>query len=88
MQENDDFERANKRIHKVEDQWHYPIMTKYGFKPLKELAVGFVRQYKYSNGLDIITCNTGVNAEYWQAPQGFGYWADLEPHMKKHYNDQ
>ena len=40
-----EFDKANQKIHKVEDQWHYPLMTKYKFEPITKEAVGFVRKY-------------------------------------------
>ena len=81
------FEKANQTIHRVEDQWHYPIMSKYGFTALTKEAPGFVRSYLYERGNHTVQVTTGVNADYWIAmpskragPQG--YWADLEPYLK------
>ena len=79
------FEEGAKVIHPVEDQWHYPIMTKYGFKPLDKEGVGFVRSYRYENdnGHKIIV-TTGVNADHWidKSNNAFGYWSSLEDHLK------
>lgn len=79
------FTEANKIVHKVEDQWHYPILTKYGFVPVTLTSVGFVRSYTYTKGELAIVCNTGVNADYWinKAANKLGYWSDLEPHLKQ-----
>jgi hypothetical protein len=79
------FEKANKKIHKVEDQWHYPIMTKYGFQPTTQEAVGFVRAYIYENDENYqIVCSTGYSADHWEdkTTGAFGYWRDLENHLK------
>ena len=81
------FEEANKKIHKVEDQWHFPILTKFGFKPIQLEAVGFVRSYRYEhpNGR-VIVCTTGVNSDRWeemitQDKLRWGYWSELEKHL-------
>jgi hypothetical protein len=83
-----DFEKANKKVHKVEDQWHYKYLTKYGFKPIDMEGVGFVRSYEYKNGDHSIVCTTGVSADYWSDKttpklQEDVYWSGLEPHLKK-----
>ena len=81
------FEEANKKVHKVEDQWHYEMMTKCGFVPQDLEGIGFVRSYTYKhpNG-DQITCTTGVNADHWSGPNGaFGYWKDLELFLMAKY---
>jgi hypothetical protein len=83
------FEEANKTVHKVEDQWHYPYMMKGGFTAETKEAVGFVRGYTYKHPSGIVVrCCTGVNADYWEAAQDGkrldgGYWSDLEPFLKK-----
>lgn len=80
------FEKANKTIHKVEDQWHYPIMTEYGYKPLDKEGVGFVRSYKYKNDDGHqITVTTGLNSDYWfdERSGTTGLWNDLKPHLQK-----
>lgn len=41
---------TNETIHKVETQWHYPRMIKYGFKPITKEAIGFVHSYVYKKG--------------------------------------
>jgi hypothetical protein len=79
------FEEANKAIHKVEDQWHHPILTRYGFTPLTKEATGFVRSYKYMHPSGIVVqCTTGSSSDYWAASTGGrGYWSDLEPFLKQ-----
>jgi hypothetical protein len=81
------FEQANQHIHTVESQWHYPILTKFGFVPLDKTGIGFIRQYRYQHPVThfIMCINTGVYADYWtdETHGGFGYWAALEPHLKK-----
>lgn len=69
---------ADKKVHPVETQWHYPIMTKHGFVPETMEATGFVRRYVYNHpdGRKI-TCNTGVRADYWDG----GNWDELDAHL-------
>jgi hypothetical protein len=83
--ERERFEKANQKVHKVETQWHHPILTKYGFVPETKVAVGFVRVYVYEHPETgrRVCCNTGVNADYWsEEGRGGGYWSELEPHLK------
>jgi len=81
-------DEADKKVHAVKTQWHYPILTKYGFEPLDKEKQGLVRRYRYQKGNDIITCNTGVNADYWSGAGGGGYWSELEPYLKKQYGKE
>ena len=86
--EQDDFNRADKVIHKVEDQWHYPVMQKYGWISDTPTGIGFVRSYDYHHpSISIpnkITVTTGVHADTWLTGSGEGgYWASLEPYLKK-----
>lgn len=71
----------HQKEHPVETQWHYKILTKYGFNPITKSDKGFVRKYIYTNssGKKII-CSTGVNADHWSDPESGkgGYWSDLE----------
>lgn len=78
------FDKADKIIHKVQDQWHYPILVKYGFKPETESAIGFVRKYIYTNGNHTIIASTGSNKDYWSNSKTYnsGYWFSLEPYLK------
>jgi len=82
------FEEANKAIHPVEKQWHFPIMTKYGYEAVTKEGIGFVRSYTYRHPtMDrSMTVTTGASADYWDDPNpngGHGYWSDLEPHLIK-----
>ena len=80
------FKAANNKVHPVETQWHYPILTKYDFKPLTPSQTGFVRTYQYQNDAGHqITVTTGSNADYWRddTVTGGGYWASLEPHLEQ-----
>ena len=81
------FEEANQVVHTVESEWHYPIMTKYGFVPLDKTGIGFVRQYRYQHPLNncMVCVHTGVNADYWtnETQGGFGYYGTLENHVQK-----
>jgi len=83
-QEQDAFNKANEKIHPVETQWHYPILQRYGFEPVTKEAKGFVRSYSYKKGAHEIICTTGVNADHWKDTinGSYGYWKDLEPHLK------
>ena len=83
------FEKANEKVHLVEDQWHYKYMIKYGFVPVTKTGVGFVRSYIYERpDGEKITCTTGYSADYWSVTEGTpstqkkNYWANLEPHLK------
>lgn len=83
---DDAFEKGRKTVHRVEDQWHYPILLKYGFTALTKEATGFVRSYMYERGNHQIKVTTDLqctNADYWEAlPGPCGYWAGLEPYLK------
>jgi hypothetical protein len=79
------FSEANKKVHKVEEQWHYRTMISYGFTPIDKEGIGFVRSYRYSKGDRIITCNTGASADYWkdETTRDGGFWASLKEHVSK-----
>lgn len=82
------FEKANQAVHPVEKQWHYPIMTKHGYVPDTKEGIGFVRAYHYTHPETKHTMKvvTGASADYWEDnahANGFGYWADLDPHLTK-----
>jgi hypothetical protein len=63
------FEAADRMVHPVGTQWHYPIMTRHGWSPLTAEAIGFVRSYDYVQRLHgiehRIRVTTGVHADYW-----------------------
>lgn len=81
----DAFNAADAVVHPVHTQWHYPIVTKYGYVPDTLSAVGFVRKYYYTNPVTnhVIEVTTGVHADHWidRASGKFGYWAELEPYL-------
>ena len=84
-QERKAFEEANKVVHPVEDQWHYKILSKYGFVPREKTGVGFVRSYTYDHPKGhVIRCNTGASSDYWsqEGTNHYGYWSGLEPHIR------
>ena len=85
------FDKANDRVHPVTSQWHYPIMTMYGYVPDTKEAKGLVRVYHYTHPETehTMTATTGVSADYWEdlgghgSAGGFGYYSSLESHLKK-----
>lgn len=84
------FNKANSTIHPVERQWHYPLMVRFGFKPITKEATGFVRSYEYVNNIDRkIVLNTGFNFDYWKDEMSNmgGYWSDLENYLGSIYLD-
>lgn len=70
-------------VHPVEKQWHYPIMTKYGFKPQDLSGVGLVRFYKYTKDNVMISCHTGVHQDYFIHGSKTGIWSELENYIKE-----
>lgn len=80
------FEEANKTVHPVEKQWHFPILTKHGFVAETKEGVGFVRSYvyKHADGREIV-CTTGLNADYWTDKQNkrTGYYGTLEEYIAR-----
>jgi hypothetical protein len=85
------FDEANRKVHAVEDQWHYKYMTEFGFVPLDKTGVGFVRTYRYEHPKTKhrINVTTGFNSDYWddQNTGDYGYHLDLAPHLKKITNN-
>jgi hypothetical protein len=81
-------DEANKIVHPVEKEWHYPIMTKYGFIHDTKESTGFVRNYLYhhqTTNHKIRVC-TGANRDYFidlEKEVHPNYWGDLEPHLKQ-----
>jgi hypothetical protein len=77
--------QSDQVIHKVLDEWHYPILTRYGFKPQTMSARGLVRRYSYKNpqtGVTIVAA-TGCSADYWESSTGhFGYVGTLEAFLQ------
>lgn len=82
------FDKADQVVHPVTGEWHYPIMTKYGYvHPPGIEAKGFVRKYKYTHPdtKRTIIASTGVNSDYWtdEKTNKVGYWRELEAFLKK-----
>ena len=80
------FAEANRAMHPVEDQWHYKVMTEYGFTSDTPPQQGFSRAYQYKNADgDEIRCFTGIQADYWISPTSTGYSRALRPYLEKHH---
>lgn len=64
------FEEADKKVHKVEDQWHFKYLTKYGFEPIDKEGIGFpvpmnivgVNMSSYALLVSMLT--TGLTKQY------------------------
>ena len=73
---------------KVEEEWHYKIFTKYGFKPITKEQSGFVRQYSYTNDEGFhLEGRTGASADYFvdhtnKITTKDYLHSDLEEHLK------
>lgn len=79
-----DFKSANNIAHPVENEYHYKLLTKYGFVCNDPAPTGFVRKYKYTNGNKDITVCIGASADYFEGFCGFGYMSKLETELKKY----
>ena len=73
-------------MHKVESEWHYPIMTKYGYVSNTPSGKGFVRYYDYTNPETghSINLTHGYSRDYWtdKTTDEEGYPRSLENHLK------
>lgn len=91
-----DFETANKVMHPVEKEWHYPVLARYGYTSPTPPQEGFVRAYFYNHPKGrIIRVNTGVSCDYWEdltpeamPPSNYNgrrlaLWGELEPYLQK-----
>ena len=82
-----DLTEADQKEHPVETQWHYKILIEYGYIPKTKSQKGLVRAYEYTRPdyRSAIRVTTGCNADYWEDLMSgtFGYWGDLESHLKK-----
>lgn len=80
------FEEADKVVHPVTSQWHYPILIEYGFEAVTKEAIGFVRSYDYIHPISRrqIRCTTGCSSDYWEdlTVKKTKFWSDLEPYLK------
>lgn len=73
---------ANKVIHPVETEWHYPTMMKYGFEAVTKSGTGLVRSYYYRKDNHLVRVTTGFNSDHWSDNRGGqGLWGDLEHNL-------
>lgn len=97
----DRLREADEKVHRNEDEWHFKIMKKFGWKLKdKKPRNGMVRSYVYVNPKyknHEIYAATGAHGDHWKdqkhvsykdGGQGYGYWSDLEPWMKKLKNGE
>ena len=79
-----DFDIANKIEHPVEKEWHYPIMTKFGFKAITKIGIGFVRSYLHAKEEHQFKLTTGYHSDYWQdlMTEDTGYPSTLKEHLE------
>lgn len=80
------FEEANKAVHPVENQWHYPIMIKYGYDAKTKEDIGFVRNYLYVHPVTgkKMRLTTGSSADYWTDldTKETGFHGTLKAHLE------
>ncbi len=86
------FDEADKVVHKVENEWHYLILIRYGFTAETKEGVGFVRSYIYVHPKGYrIQYNHGIYADYWGVleprpthvpPPTDIWWSHLEPYLQ------
>lgn len=80
-----DFQSANSISHPVEKEFHYKLLTKYGFVCNDPAPIGFVRQYKYKKENREIKVCIGASADYYEGFCGFGFMSGLEGELKAAY---
>ena len=78
-----EFSQGWKVDHNVEKEWHYDIMTKYGFEPITKVGVGWIRDYDYKKDDIIVKCTTGANSDRWKCGNEGGFWGTLESFLKQ-----
>lgn len=87
---NEKFNQADKKVHPVEVQWHYPILTEAGFVAQTKEGIGFSRSYVYER-LDghKIKATTGINCDYWKdmTTGKTGYGCDLKGYVGELINE-
>ena len=83
------FRKYNEKIHPVENEWHFKILSPLGFLPEQDSAKGFVRKFDYihhETGIEV-TASSGASSDHWRSKSpehpGTGYWSSLEPWAKK-----
>lgn len=77
-----DFAAANEIMHPVQDEYHYKLLTKYGFVCNTPPQKGFVRQYLYTKDETSIIVCIGASADYFDGALGFDYMSHLEEALK------
>ena len=81
------FDEANKIVHPVETQWHYSIMTEFGYESQTPSGVGFARTYIYKHPITKreFSLTTGCNGDYWAdlSGKGYGYQRSLKEYLEK-----
>jgi len=80
-----EFNEGWKVSHPVEKQWHYETMTKYGFKPLDNIKLGWIREYSYSRDGITVKCTTGANSDRWECGSDYGFWGSLGSFLEKKF---
>lgn len=86
-----DFDAADEVVHDVKSEWHYPILSKFGYEPQTDTGTGFVRSYIYrhpASGHEMRLA-TGVNSDYWEdvKTRKMGYWGTLEDYLNSQQNN-
>lgn len=77
---------ADEKVHLVENEWHYKILTKYGYVPETKTQTGFIRKYKYVHpDGHVININHHLNCDMWSDPNNnkYGYWSTLDTHVNR-----
>jgi len=89
MEINNSLNVANSVIHNVTDEWHYPILSAYGFTPETTTQIGLVRKYVYKNkDGETVIANTGVHGDYWSSTgtiKDHGYWSSLKGFLDRNF---
>lgn len=82
--------KADKHVHPVETQWHYPILTKYGYKANTKEGIGLSRSYTYQHPIQPpVKVTTGINGDYWESEDRGKYsywWSGLELYLKNKFD--
>lgn len=83
------FTEAEKEVHRVEDEWHFPVLTLFNFQPIEKQTVGRIRVYHYKNETqNIIKAAFSYGAFYWKDKEKYAGGVDLrslEEHLKIFY---
>ena len=71
--------------HPVETQWHYELLTRYGYVAKTKYAVGSIRSYDYAHRSGgHIRVTTGNRSDFWydKINNMQGHALGLEPHLR------